>query len=675
MKKQYTLFFSILFTAASAFSQDKLSPETLWKFDRVDGAFLNPAFTHVIYGVRNYDVATNKGTNILYSIPVIGGNPKAITTAEDNAWGAKYTSEGKRIGFMSAKGGESQLWEMNPDGTGKRQVTNIEGGIGGFKYSPDGKMLLFFRDVKMDKTITELYPDLPLVKAKIVDALGYRHWDQWEDESYSHPFYVKYDGGIIMGQPVDMMDGQHFESPMQPFGGEEQLCWSNDSKSIIYTCKKVGGTVGAYSTNSDLFRFDLATGVTTNLTDGMPGYDQDPQLSSDGRRLFWLSMERAGYESDKSRLMVYDFEMKQTTELTASLDRTVESFCLDKEGYVLYLIVVDEGCKQLYRYDLTKKKMEQITKGTNDYLSVAWIDRKTLLAAKQSMSSPTELYTVNINNGEDMKITNTNAKLLSTLKMGKVERRMVKTTDNLNMLVWVIYPPDFDKNKKYPTLLYCQGGPQSPVSQFFSYRWNFQLMAANGYIVVAPNRRGLQGFGKEWNDQIIGNYGGQCMNDYLSAIDDVAKEKYVNKDKLGCVGASFGGYSVYYLAGHHQKRFKAFVSHCGMYNMDSWYGTTEEMFFAKNDQIGPPWNNEPNYKMFSPHNFVKSWDSPILIIHNEKDFRVPLGQGMEAFTAAQTLNIPSRFLYFPDENHWVNKPQNSILWQRVYFEWLDKWLK
>ncbi len=672
MKYVYVTLFLFAFTLTQ--SQDKLTPETLWKIGRVSDPKLSPDKKTVIYGVKNYDLAANKGTNILYSLNLQNNKNKALTDASLNASAAKYTPDGKRIGFLSAKSGDMQLWEIDPNGNNLRQVTNIEGGINGFLYSPDATKVLFFKDVKLDNTITELYPDLPNVKAKIIDGLMYRHWDSWEDESYSHVFYVKYNEGMILGAPVDAMKDQRFDAPLQPMGGEEQLCWAPNSKSFIYTSKKLTGTDAAYSTNSDLFNYNIETGVTTNLTDGMPGYDQDPQYNNTGKKLFWLSMERPGYESDKSRLMCYDFDLKQKTEISADIDRTFESFTQSNDGKYIYAIIVDEGCKQILKINISNKKIEARSKGIQDYLSIEIIDNNLLLTSKQTISKPTELYITSLK-AEEITLTHTNDKLYTTLKVGTVEKRMVKATDGKDILCWVTYPPDFDKTKKYPTLLFCQGGPQSPVSQFFSYRWNFQLMAAKGYIVIAPNRRGLQGFGKEWNDQIGGDYGGQCMNDLLSSIDDISKEKYVDKDRLGCVGASFGGYSAYWIAGHHEKRFKAFIAHCGMFNMESWYGTTEEMFFAKNDQKGSYWDNKTNYDKFSPHHFVKSWDTPILIIHNEKDYRVPLGQGMEAFTAAQSLNVPSRFLYFPDENHWVTKPQNSVLWQRVFFDWLDKHLK
>lgn len=677
MKSHLCLLFFITFHAVASIAQEKLTPESLWKIGRISEPRLSPDKKNLIYGVRNYDLTTNKSQNTLYVYSLKSAKIRPLTETAMNGFAARYTTDGRRIGFLSAKSGDVQLWEMDTAGNNLRQVTNVEGGISGFHYSPDGKKILFFKDVKLDKNIQEIYPDLPLVKAKIIDGLMYRHWDSWEDESYSHVFWVNYTEGLITGTPTDIMKDQRFDAPLQPMGGEEQICWSPDGKSIIYTSKKLTGTEAAYSTNSDLFKYDLETGVTTNLTDGMPGYDQDPQMPTGLNKLYWLSMERAGYESDKNRIMCYDFDLKKKYEITSGIDRSTDAFRVSNDGKSIYAIIISEGTKQLYKIQTETLNAEALTNTETDLVDFEILEQNKFIIARQSISKPTELYVISTANKKysELQITKHNDKFYSTYTFGKTEKRMVKTTDGKDMVCWVTYPPDFDKNKKYPTLLFCQGGPQSPVSQFFSYRWNFQLMAAKGYIVIAPNRRGLQGFGKEWNDAIMGDYGGQCMTDLLTAIDDICKEKYIDKDRLGCVGASFGGYSAYWLAGHHNKRFKAFIAHCGMFNMESWYGTTEEMFFAKNDQKGPYWSNPENYTKFSPHHFVKNWDAPILIIHNEKDFRVPLGQGMEAFTAAQSLNIPSRFLYFPDENHWVTKPQNSVLWQRVFFDWLDNYLK
>jgi dipeptidyl aminopeptidase/acylaminoacyl peptidase len=429
------------------------------------------------------------------------------------------------------------------------------------------------------------------------------------------------------------------------------------------------------------------TWQTTNLTEQNTGYDRDPAFSPDGKKIAWLSMRRAGNEADKNRLMVYYFDSKFQTEVTQSFDNTVNSFAWAPTSQTIYFIPTVEATKNIYsarevagKSGFTFTNLVPVTKGDHDYIGISiqqTADKKQtiLVGAKQHYSLPTELFIIDAK-GMERQLTYTNKAITDNIAWGNVEKRWVTTTDGKKMLTWVIYPPNLKQNKRYPALLYCQGGPQSPVSQYFSYRWNFQLMAANGYIIIAPNRRGLPGFGSEWNDQIIGDYGGQPMKDLLSATDDAMTIPFIDRNRMGAVGASFGGYSVYWLAGNHNKRFKAFVSHCGMYNMESWYGSTEEMWFANNDNQGPYWNipRPKNYDA-SPHKFVKNWDTPILIIHNEKDFRVPLTQGIEAFTAAQSRSIPSKFLYFPDENHWVTKPQNSVMWQRVFFEWLDTYLK
>jgi dipeptidyl aminopeptidase/acylaminoacyl peptidase len=498
----------------------------------------------------------------------------------------------------------------------------------------------------------------------------------------------------VSGTPIDIMLGEKFDCPLQPHGGDDDYAWSKDGNMLAYSCKKENGTQAAFSTNSDIYLYSLNDKSTINVSFRNSGYDRAPQFSTDGNKLAWLSMKKPGYESDKNNLKIYHIKpinldskkgIKASVEpvenLTSNFDYTIDEFQWMDASRVVF-ISIKEGTKNFFVYDPKSKNINnifQVTKADQDYSGFSFgVDGKkpVLVGCKTRMDMPAEVFFIDLLSGKEKQISFSNAEILKNTKMGRVEKRWIKATDGKQILTWVIYPPDFDASKKYPTLLYCQGGPQSPVSQSFSYRWNFQLMAANDYIVVAPNRRGLPGFGSEWNDAIQGDYGGQCMKDYLSAIDAVATEPFVNKDKLGAVGASFGGYSVYWLAGHHERKFKAFIAHCGMFNMESWYGSTEEMFFANNDNNGPYWNQpHPNNFDASPHKFVQNWNTPILIIHNEKDFRVPVTQGMEAFTAAQTMGVPSKFLYFPDENHWVTKPQNSILWQRVFFEWLDQWLK
>ncbi|MES2655231.1 MAG: S9 family peptidase [Bacteroidota bacterium] len=692
----YAFSLTIMLVPNKAKAQQNLTIEKLWQLGRVGDPQVSPDGKTVLYGVRHYSVKTNKSTQLIYTIQIDGSNKQTLTDSAINAFAARYTPDGKKISFLSAKGGETQLWEMSIDGSNKTQVTFIKGGISGYKYSPKMNNIAFTADVKLDKEVKEVYPDLDKCNARIIDGLFYRHWDTWHDYAYSHLFIAAYANGKITGDGLDIMKDEKFDCPLQPHGDDDEFNWHPDGTKLVYNSRKLTGTAEAVSTNSDVYLYDLSTQQTLNLSLMNQGYDRNAQFSADGKKIYWLSVEREGDESDLNRLIYFDLDLllnsKDKSMSIAPLrvltdknnfDYTIENYQIAANGKAVYFTAPYHGSKQLFVYDLAAKKgvnpVKQISTGVHDYgaFCVAGEGNNTrLVINRMDISTPSELYTLELKTQKETQLTFANQSILNDTKMGKVEKRMVKTSDGKDLLSWVIYPPDFDATKKYPTLLYCQGGPQSALTQFFSYRWNFQLMAANGYIVIAPNRRGMPGYGSEWNDQITGDYGGQCMRDYLSAIDDISKETYVNKDKLGAVGASFGGFSVYWLAGNHNKRFKAFIAHCGMFNMESWYGTTEEMFFANHDSKGPYWSQteSPNNFDASPHKFVKNWDTPILVIHNEKDFRVPLGQGMEAFTAAQLKGVPSRFLYFPDENHWVTKPQNSVLWQRVFFEWLDKYL-
>ncbi len=676
--KKLALLLTLAFYAFPLIAQQNLSPELIWQMGRVGDAHLSPDGNWIVYSVRTPNLKENKSTTSIYLMNSSGMNPKLIAGPADSASGPFWRPDGKKIAYYSTQGGEHQLWEMEMNGTMKIKISSIKGGMDNVKYAPDMKHVLFTQDVQIDNLRPEkLFHDLDKTSGRIFDGLMYRHWDTWSDGSYTHVFYANYSDAKVSSEAIDIMSNEPYDAPVKPMGGEDQLAWSPDGKWIAYTSRKLTGTAYANSTNSDIYLYDLATGKTNNITSDNLGYDQDPQFSPDGSKLVYHSMKTPGFEADKNRLMCYDFKTKTAKDLTANIDITTEGFSWTADGNMIYFISPYQGANQIFCYSFKTNNFKQITKDWHDYNAIeVGVKGKQnyILGSRVDFSNPTELFSVD-DRGIETQITFVNKDLHNSISWGKVEKRMVKTYDGKDMLVWVIYPPGFDKSKKYPTLLYCQGGPQGMVSQFWSARWNFQLMAANGYIVVAPNRRGLPGFGQAWNDEISGDYGGACMKDYLSAIDDVSKESYVNKDKMGCVGASFGGYSVYYLAGHHEKRFKAFIAHCGMFNVTSWYGTTEEQWFANFDQRGSYWQNPENYAKFSPHNFVKNWDAPILVIHNEKDFRVPLGQGMEAFTAAQQMNIPSRFLYFPDENHWVSKPQNSVLWHRVFYDWLDKYLK
>ncbi len=657
-------------------TSDVMTPEVLWSFGRLSEQEVSPDKTSILYGISYYDVAQNKGNRELYTIGTDGKNLKRITTTRFSEYSAVWTPDGKKIAFMSAEKDGMQLWEMSPDGSNRVMISGIEGGITGFKYAPDGKKIAYTREVALDKTTKDIYPDLPLASGKIITDLMYRHWDSWV-ESYSHLFVADFDGSKL-SKDIDILKDEPYETPLKPFGGMEQITWSPDGKTLAYTCRKLKGREYAVSTNSDIYLYDLTTGKTTNFTEGMMGYDVNPTYSPDGTKLAWLSMEHNGYESDKNRLFIADLTNNGKKDYSNDFDQSSEGLAWSDDSKSVWFISDWHATDEIYRLDIGTGKIVKLTDGIHNYTGVVPAGN-TLIASRVSMSMPAELYSVDPGNGKDTQLTFTNKDILDQLAIASVDKRWIKTTDNKQMLTWIIYPPHFDPAKKYPTLLYCEGGPQSTVSQFWSFRWNFQMMAANGYIVVAPNRRGLPGFGKEWNEQISGDYGGQNMKDYLSAIDEMAKEPFVDKDRLGCVGASYGGFSVYWLAGNHNKRFKAFIAHDGMFNLESQYLETEEMWFVNWDLGGSFWDkaNKIAQRSYanSPHRFVQNWDTPILVIHGELDYRIVATQGMQAFNAAVLKGIPAEFLYFPDENHWVLKPQNGILWQRTFKSWLDKWLK
>ncbi|WNJ19467.1 S9 family peptidase [Pontibacter sp. G13] len=674
--KRLLIAASALFVGAlHAQPSDVLTPEKLWELGRVSLDDVSADGQHVIYGVSSYELSENKGNRDLYVIPAEGGKVRKITAFEGSEYNSRIHPAGNKIGFLSRESGSTQLWEMNLDGSDKHQVSHIEGGVTGFEYAPSGDRVLFTKVVKLDQTVQDIYPDLPHADARIIDDLMYRHWDEWHDYSYSHIFVSDYEDGELTGELKDIMEGERFDAPLNPFGGIEQIAFSPNGYFIAYTSKKVSGKEYATSTDSDIYLYDVQGDKTTNLTDGMDGYDMEPVFSPNGQLIAWNSMETPGFESDRNRIFVMNLSGGDKRELTVGLDRDANHPHWSQDGETIYCLTGEQATYQLASINVETADFSMMTSGDHNYTSFG-VTEKGLVASRMDMSTPTELFFVD-KKGESAQITFTNEAMLKSLKMGNIEKRMIETTDGEQMLTWVIYPPNFDPKKKYPTLLYCQGGPQSAVSQFFSYRWNFQLMAANDYIIVAPNRRGLPSFGRKWNDEISGDWGGQAMEDYLSAIDAVAEEDFVDNDNLGAIGASYGGYSVYWLAGNHDKRFKTFISHCGLFNLESWYATTEELFFANQDIGGAYWEVKPNpsYKLHSPHLYVGNWDSPILVIHGEKDFRVPVGEGMQAFNAAQIQDIPSRFLYFPNEGHWVLSPQNGVLWHRVFFEWLDQWLK
>ena len=686
-------------------TNDRMTPEALWAMGRIGGAAASPDGKTVAYQVGYYSVKQNKSHQMLYTQTADGKQQTVLTTSAKSETDPAWIEGGKRIAFIT----DGQLWSMAPDGTDRRQLTKSDIDIEGFKFSPDGKKVILIKSLPYHESIKKNPEDLPLATGRLVTDLNYRHWDHYV-ESIPHPFVANVtEQGVDEG--VDMLKDEPYECPMAPFGGVEQLNWSPDSKFVAYTCRKKTGVNYAVSTDSDIYLYDIATGNTRNLCkpanykpvdfdptktmktqainhqkeDLNMGYDVNPKFSPDGRYIAWQSMARDGYESDRNRLCVYTLADGTKNYVTETFDSNVDDFCWAKDSRTLYFIGVWHACENLYQTNL-RGEVKQLTDDWADFGSVQLLNNgNKLLASRHSFQQGDELYVVTP--GKDAKktkvqqLTFENKLFYDKLAFGKVQERWVKTTDGKEMQYWVILPPHFDENKKYPTLLFCEGGPQSPVSQFWSYRWNMQIMAANDYVVIAPNRRGLPGFGSEWNEQVSGNWTGQCMDDYLTAIDDAANNlPFVDKDKLGCVGASFGGFSVYYLAGHHNKRFKAFIAHDGAFNLESMYTDTEEAWFSNWEYEDAYWNRDQtnNAKRTyenSPHRFVDKWDTPILCIHGEKDYRINANQGFGAFNAARMRGIPAELLIFPDENHWVLKPQNGVLWQRTFFGWLDKWLK
>ncbi|MCP4312271.1 MAG: S9 family peptidase [Bacteroidetes bacterium] len=657
-------------------TSDIMTPEVLWSFGRLGDVQVSPSGEKILYGVSYYSIEQNRGNRELFVMNSDGSEKTQLTESPENEYNAIWHPDGERIIYLSSASGEVQAWVMNADGTGKQKISDEEGGITGLVFSPTGDRVLYTKDVQIDKTTRDLYPDLPVSDGRVVTDLMYRHWDTWEDGAYSHIFLAAFEGGkFTTGK--DIMPGEPFDSPLMPFGGLEELAWTPDGKKIAYTCKKLSGVEYTFSTNSDIYLHDPETGVTVNLTEGMPGYDKAPFFSPDGTKMYWSSMERATFEADKDRLFEMDLVSGEKRDLTENFDYSPSGPVWLDEGKTLCFVAGIKSTFQLFTMDVEIRNIKAITSGDHDYHSVAVAGDK-LITTRVDMTKPQEIYSVDPASGEATEISFENEHLLSQLTMPTVEKRWITTTDNKQMLTWVIYPPHFDPAKKYPALLYCEGGPQSPLSQFWSYRWNFSQMASNGYIVVAPNRRGVLTHGQEWTDLISKDNSGQAMQDLLRGIDVVKEEPFVEETRLGAIGASFGGFSVFWLAGNHQKRFKAFISHCGVFNSEMMYSTTEEMFFDHWEKGGAPWETDNPVAMRSyagsAHNFVKNWDTPIMVIQGEHDYRIPYTQGMAAFNTAQMMGIPSKMLFFHTETHWVLKPQNGILWQREFKNWLDQWL-
>ena len=669
----------LLLLASAAFAQDRMTPEVLWSLHRVSADGMSRNGKYVFYSTKTVDWRTEKTVTHQYRFDLALGTRRewtteagrTITQRYEKAWYAYYDN----VLYQSKDSG----------GTWKEIYTGLQDAENVW-VSPTGKYVDFSKEVLVKPMLgTDIYSDLPNTTAKIYTDLNDRHWDTWEDGKFSHIFLANLKDG---GPTKDLMEDEPYDCPQKPFGGAEDLVWSPDGQGFVYVCKKKFGKEYAQSTNTDLYYYDVLTKKTQNWTKDMEGYDQAPQFSKDGKILAWLSMAHDGYEADKNDIVMMDVETKTRTNVTAKWDGTVEGFIWgvteDRGAAKIYFNAPVEGTQQLFEVNVPDRVREregyvinQITKGKWDINGIVGQSNGEVIVTRSDMNHATELYAVKPKYGDMRQLSHENDDIYQKIQMSKTELRATKTSDGAILHSWVIYPPDFDPAKKYPTLLYCQGGPQSALSQFYSIRWNFQLMAAQGYIIIAPNRRGMPGWGVKWNEEISKDWGGLPIQDYLTAIDDISKEKYVDKNRLGCVGASYGGYSVFMLAGLHNNRFKTFIAHDGLFDLKSWYGTTEELWFANWDIGGPYWKSpQPlSYEKYNPSNFVNKWNTPIMIVQGGADYRVPIEQGLEAFQAARLHNVKAKLLYLPNENHWVLHAQNGIAWQREFFKWLDETLK
>ena len=681
-----------------------MTPELLWKLGRLGEAVPSPDGTQIAFTVRRYKLADDKGSSDLL-IMNIADNSNAVVLKEWPSigsidWIANGTGSHLFFEGMNPEDptGTNQAWSMDSRTQKLKQVTSIDGGISNFKVAPTGGKIAFTLDIKLDQEPNEIYTDLPKADARIIDQLMYRHWNGWHDYRYSHLHVSVLGKDGIAKTPVDLMTGRKADCPVPPFGGTEQFSWSPDGNEIAFTMKDVAKW--EESTNSDVYVIASdGTGELTNITKDGLGYDNNPIYSPNGKLLAYSSMERAGFEADRNRIMVYNRKRGTTKEITKGLDQNANGPVWRSDSKSLIFDSEFEGTTQLFEITLKEQTIEQLTDGWFNWhyfgeTNSAEPDKQKLIVSRTNMLRPAEIYSVvkkketkfegaeitSVVKNKATKLTGINDAIYANLELPTVQQRFVKATDGKSIQCWVINPPGFDSksDKKWPMLTYCQGGPQGQIGQWFSYRWNFHLMAANGYVIVAPNRRGLPGFGREWNDQISGDWGGQAMQDILSATDAMRAEKFIDNDHVAAIGASFGGYTVYWLMGNSGDRFCSMIAHCGVFNLESMYGSTEELFFVNWDLGGPYWKNAEvlgKYQKFSPHRFVEKWTTPLLVVHGQKDFRVPVTQGMEAFTAAQVQDVPSRFLYFPEEGHWVMRPQNGVLWHRIFFDWLERYCK
>lgn len=659
----------------------QVSPEVLEAFGRVSEATPSPDGKKIIFTVGYENIESNSSNSDIYIMNADGSDVKQLTQTPKSESNLRWIEGGKKIAFVSydANTEKPQMFTINADGSQRKRVSSLPGGVSCFEVAPTGDKVLLGSSISAEDKDSTLFEGLPLTSGRVVNDLMYKHWDEWVTE-IPHPFLADFSNGEVSGEAKDVLEGQPWECPMKPFGGAECFAWAPDGNSFVLVYRALSGMDYAFSTNSDIYLYDSTGKLVRNLSAPNPGYDTDPVFSPDGKSLAWLSMKTAKFESDKKRLMIMDMATGAVRDLTDGWDRWPEGIAWTPDSKYIFFNGYSDGTMPIFRVNAATAHIDTVAAGQWDYVGVKPISADTVYAMRHSMQRPNEICVATVGVKEAKDLTTINSALLGRLKLGDVRKELVPTTDGKLMTTWIITPPDFDPNKKYPAILYCQGGPQQAVSQFWSYRWNFMIMAANGYVVIAPNRRGLPGFGEEWNLQISKDYGGQNMRDYFSAVDYMkGKYSYIDADRIGAIGASYGGFSVYWLAGHHEGRFRALVAHAGIFNMEAQYLETEEMWFADFDMGGAPWEtgNAAAQGTFatSPHKFVDKWTAPILVTVGELDYRILASQGMMAFNAAKMRGLDAEMLVFPDENHWILKPQNAVLWQRTFFQFLDKYLK
>ena len=670
----------------------KFTPEVLLALGRVSDPQVSPDGTRILFNVNYQNIEENKGNSDIWVMDIDGKTPAVnITNTPSSENNAVWINEGTMIAFLycdpQKDDAKTQVWVMKADGSGRKPVSELENGVDGFVISPDGNKIVMISNVKYGKTLpTDHYPELDKANARIIDDMMYKHWDQWVTE-VPHPFVADFTGNVVKDSK-DILEGTEYESPMLPWGGIESFAWTADSKQLIYTCRKKTGKEYAFSTNSDLYLYDVASGKTVkNLTEGLMGYDTNPRVFKD--KVAFLSMEHDGYEADKNRIMLLDLKSDslKAVDLTENWDYSADDIAWAPDGKHIYFLAPYMGTIPMFRINIETQQVDTISPVNSkeednkyyDFGAIVPLKDGKVITLRHNYADPNEIYCMEMGK-EPIQLTHVNDEILKQLNPITIKKEIVKTTDGKDMTVWVVLPPNFDPNKKYPSIFFCEGGPQSPVSQFFSYRWNFRLMASQGYVVIAPNRRGLPGFGTEWNAQISGDYGGQNMKDYMSAAEYMKQQPYIDGDRMGAVGASYGGYSVYWLAGNHNNTFACFLAHAGIFNIEAQYLETEEMWFVQWDLGGPRWEKDnamaqKSYREANPINFVENWNTPIMITAGELDYRIVFTQACQAFNAAQIRGVPSRMVLFPEENHWILRPQNALVWHREFFKWLDTWLK